>query len=355
MTVASLATRGVPLRLEGLAKRFGSVHALRPLDLQIRSGEMVAFLGPSGCGKTTTLLLIAGIYRATQGEIYFGDNRVDALHPRDRDVGMVFQSYALYPHLTLFENIAFPLRLKRFPKTDVKEKVEQAARLLGIFDQLGRRPAQVSGGQQQRAALARALVKEPRILLLDEPLSNLDAQIRLQARGEVRRLQKELGVTSILVTHDQAEALAMADRVAVFREGTLRQYAGPEELYERPADTFVAQFVGHPPMNLFRGRYEGGVFRAGQLAIQLDDNRPAFAGALGIRPEHIRGGGEIQAKLLIAEPMGREFLLTLEAGGHTFQALTPERPEQRDGATLHLDFPSERLHLFDEQGTRLER
>jgi len=188
---------GVPVSLRGLAKRFGSVEALKPLDLDIAAGELVAFLGPSGCGKTTTLLLIAGIYKADEGEVWFADRRVDGLHPRDRDVGMVFQSYALYPHLTLFENIAYPLRLKRLPDAEVKRRVEQIAEVLGIAEQLGRRPSQVSGGQQQRAAIARAQVKEPSVMLLDEPLSNLDAQIRLQARGEIRRLQKELGVNQI--------------------------------------------------------------------------------------------------------------------------------------------------------------
>jgi ABC-type sugar transport system ATPase subunit len=208
--------KGIDVRLQGLAKHFGNVVALRALDLHIRAGEMVAFLGPSGCGKTTTLLMIAGIYQPTAGEIHFDQRRVEHLHPRDRDVGMVFQSYALYPHLALFENIAFPLRLKRTPPAQIAQKVRQTAELLGIDHILDRRPAQVSGGQQQRAALARALVKEPQVLLLDEPLSNLDAQIRLQARGEIRRLQQQIGVTSILVTHDQAEALAMADRDAVF-------------------------------------------------------------------------------------------------------------------------------------------
>ncbi|HZJ09812.1 MAG TPA: ATP-binding cassette domain-containing protein, partial [Trueperaceae bacterium] len=215
--------KGVNIRLKNLVKHFGAVKALKTLDLELSGGEMVAFLGPSGCGKTTTLLLIAGIYRPTAGEIYFDDIRIDPLHPRERDIGMVFQSYALYPHLTLFENIAFPLRLKRWPKEEIRAKVGQTAELLGIGEQLQRRPAQVSGGQQQRAALARALVKEPQVLLLDEPLSNLDALIRLQARAEIRRLQQDLGITSILVTHDQSEALAMADRIAVFSVGEVQQ------------------------------------------------------------------------------------------------------------------------------------
>jgi inositol-phosphate transport system ATP-binding protein len=353
MTSSTSVARGVPLTLRGLSKRFGSVDALRPLDLQIRPGELVAFLGPSGCGKTTTLLLVAGIYKATEGEVYFGDRRVDHLHPRDRDVGMVFQSYALYPHLTLFENIAFPLRIKRVPNGEIRRRVEQVAELLGISEQLGRRPSQVSGGQQQRAAIARAQVKEPGILLLDEPLSNLDAQIRLQARGEIRRLQQELGVTSILVTHDQAEALAMADRVAVFQSGALRQYAPPEELYSRPADTFVARFVGHPPMNLFQGRVEGGVFHSNGLAVEVPASWPAGPGYLGIRPEDIAYGGDISAELVVAESQGRDFLVTAERDGVRFQALTTERPAA--GGGLRLAFSRERLHLFGPDGRRYEQ
>jgi len=353
MTVAQLAHRGVPLRLEGLSKRFGSVQALRSLDLEIETGELVAFLGPSGCGKTTTLLLIAGIYRATEGAIFFGEGRVDALHPRQRDVGMVFQSYALYPHLSLFENIAFPLRLKRTPRDELKRRVEQAAELLGISEQLGRRPSQVSGGQQQRAALARALVKEPRVLLLDEPLSNLDAQIRLHARGEIRRLQQDLGITSVLVTHDQSEALAMADRVAVFKEGVLLQYARSEELYERPADTFVAQFVGHPPMNVMPGRVEDGTFVGDGFGSPVPPGCPAGAVSVGIRPEDAQVGGELEARVLVIEPLGREFLVTCQLGGETVQVLSRSRPEADAAGRIGLHFPVERLHVFDDAGRRI--
>lgn len=292
--------KGVDVSLQGLSKRFGKVDALKHLDLDLEGGEMVAFLGPSGCGKTTTLLMIAGIYRATTGSIYFDEERIDPLHPRDRDVGMVFQSYALYPHMSLFENIAFPLRLKRQPNAEVRSKVEQIAGLLGIDEQLQRRPGQVSGGQQQRAALARALVKEPQVLLLDEPLSNLDALIRLQARAEIRRLQQELGVTSILVTHDQSEALAMADRVAVFSVGEVQQFATPDELYRRPATTFVASFVGYPPMNLFEGRFDEA-FHINGLTIDVPDGHPDGAGTLGIRPEDIRLGKGVPADVVLVE------------------------------------------------------
>jgi len=342
----------VPVSLRGLAKRFGSVQALKPLDLDIAGGELIAFLGPSGCGKTTTLLLIAGIYRADEGEIWFGDRRVDGLHPRDRDVGMVFQSYALYPHLTLFENIAFPLRLKKVPNDEVKRRVEHIAEVLGIAEQLHRRPSQVSGGQQQRAAIARAQVKEPSILLLDEPLSNLDAKIRLQARGEIRRLQKELGVTSILVTHDQSEALAMADRVAVFSDGQLRQFATPDELYARPADAFVASFVGFPPMNLFEGEVRGGEFLTDGLRVPVPRSWPEGRARLGIRPEHVRLEGDVEGEMVGFEPQGREFLVNVRVGARQLQVLTTARPP--DTSTLRLSFPPDHLHLFDEEGARLD-
>ena len=344
--------KGIRVRLEGLSKHFGKVVALRTLDLDIRAGEMVAFLGPSGCGKTTTLLMIAGIYQPTAGAIHFGDRRVDHLHPRDRDVGMVFQSYALYPHLTLFDNIAFPLRLKGQRPTEIGPKVRQTAELLSIAQILDRRPAQVSGGQQQRAALARALIKEPQVVLLDEPLSNLDAQIRLQARGEIRRLQQEIGVTSILVTHDQSEALAMADRVAVFSTGELQQFAPPDELYHRPINTFVAGFVGHPPMNLFPGRFDDGAFAIGSARFPLPPTVVRGEGTLGIRPEDISLGGDIGARVLIVEPLGREALVTAAVDGATMKLLVGEHARPAPGSQIRIGYRPERLHLFDAVGQR---
>lgn len=345
--------KGTSVRLQRLTKHFGTVCALQALDLDVRAGEMVAFLGPSGCGKTTTLLMIAGIYRPTGGEIYFGDHRVDPLHPRDRDVGMVFQSYALYPHLTLFDNIAFPLRLKKWPQAETVQKVRQTAELLGIGQVLDRRPAQVSGGQQQRGALARALVKEPQVLLLDEPLSNLDAQIRLQARGEIRRLQQQLGITSILVTHDQAEALAMADRIAVFSMGELQQFATPDELYRRPANTFVARFVGHPPMNLLEGRFEDGYLAAAGLRMPVPPGHPRGAGALGVRPEDAMLDGAVPARVTVIEPLGRETLVTLRLGDVDFKVLADETTRPPLGAEVRLGYRPDRVHLFDQAGKRV--
>ncbi len=351
--------KGVSVSLQGLAKNFGQVEALKPLDLDISSGELVAFLGPSGCGKTTTLLLIAGIYKASAGGIRFDGEPVDSLHPSKRDIGMVFQSYALYPHLSLFENIAFPLRLRRIPRDELKARVTQAADQLQIGEVMHRRPGQVSGGQQQRAALARALVKEPRMLLLDEPLSNLDAQVRLQARSEIRRLQQELGITSILVTHDQSEALAMADRIAVFRAGELLQFAPPEELYRSPADAFVAQFVGNPPMNLFHGEVNGGVFRADGIQTAVPGSWPDGPGSLGIRPEDVTivtaaHEATVSTMLQVMEPLGRDYLLNCAMDKSFVQALTADRIDASVGDVIHLRFAPDKLQLFAADGRRQE-
>lgn len=345
--------RGISVRLDGLSKHFGKVVALRALDLDIRAGELVAFLGPSGCGKTTTLLMIAGIYQPTAGTIHFADRRVDQLHPRDRDVGMVFQSYALYPHLTLFENIAFPLRLKRQGSEEIAAKVRQSADLLGIGSILERRPAEVSGGQQQRTALARALVKEPQVLLLDEPLSNLDAQIRLQARGEIRRLQQDLGVTSILVTHDQAEALAMADRVAVFSTGALQQFATPDDLYARPANTFVAGFVGHPPMNLIQGAFQDGTFAGGGLRLALlPVSAPRGPGTIGLRPEDLMPGPAIRGRVILVETLGRQVLVTVDLDGASVKMVADTRPAV--GSQIGIGYDPRSLHCFGADGRRIE-
>ncbi|AEG34429.1 Glycerol-3-phosphate-transporting ATPase (plasmid) [Thermus thermophilus SG0.5JP17-16] len=351
--------KGFRVELQELSKRFGVVEVLKGLSLEVKPGELVALLGPSGCGKTTTLLLVAGLYRPSRGRILFDGRPVDHLHPKDRDIGMVFQTYALYPHMTLEENIAFPLRLKRVPPREIKERVGRIAELLGIGDLLGRRPAEVSGGQQQRAALARALVKEPGLLLLDEPLSNLDARIRLQARTEIRRLQLDLGITTLLVTHDQGEALAMADRVAVLAEGVLQQYDTPETLYHRPANTFVAHFIGDPPMNLYRGRFTPQRFE-GEVVWPFPEGwTPPFLGEgfLGVRPENLQvvwEGEGLPARVVLREALGREGLLTLalEAGGQV-KALVPGDVPFRPGDGVRVRYVPEALHFFDPQGRRV--
>jgi inositol-phosphate transport system ATP-binding protein len=353
------------VRLEKLTRRFGAVTAVDALDLEIRDGELVALLGPSGCGKTTTLLMTAGIYRPTSGAIYFGERRVDQLLPRDRGIGMVFQNYALYPHMTVAENIGFPLSLRRgIPREERDRRVRVVAEQVRVEELLARRPAQLSGGQQQRVALARALVKEPDILLLDEPLSNLDARLRHSMRAEIKRLQKELKITSIFVTHDQLEALTMADRVALMADGKLAAYGPPDDLYERPRSRFVAEFIGNPPMNFLDGevaRSDGQVVArsAGELQVPLTpslaDRLPLNGAArpvtLGIRPEHLTLGPSDQAhargEVYMVEPMGREQVIDVRIGERTIQALAPASVVVRIGDPVGLTFDATKLHLFD--------
>ncbi|MGH2499823.1 MAG: ABC transporter ATP-binding protein [Candidatus Limnocylindria bacterium] len=347
--------------LQALTKRFGSVVAVDSLDLEIGSGEFVALLGPSGCGKTTTLLMVAGIYRPTEGAIVFGDRRVDHLMPKDRGIGMVFQSYALYPHMTVADNIGFPLDVRGGVARSERDRlVREAAELVRVDQLLGRKPGQLSGGQQQRVALARALVKRPDILLLDEPLSNLDARLRHEMRGEIKRLQKEVGITSIFVTHDQLEALTMADRVALMRDGRLQAYATPAELYARPGNRFVAEFIGMPPMNFFvaelRARNGGSVAAAEGIEIDLPvPPRPPLDGAgqvtLGIRPEHLAivapGEGQAGGEVYVVEPMGREQIVDVQVGERRLRVVTPPGFAAPVGSRVGLRFAPERVHLFD--------
>ncbi len=280
--------------LDRVSKLFGKVKAVDDVGFKVGDGEFVALLGPSGCGKTTTLLMIAGIYKPSAGEIRFGDRVVNALLPKDRKIGMVFQSYALYPHMTVYENIVFPLRLQRMPEKLMRERAERLADLVQIQELLDRRPGQLSGGQQQRVALSRALVKEPDILLLDEPLSNLDAKLRIAMRGEIKRLQKQLGITTIFVTHDQLEAMTMADRIALMRNGRLMDYRDPHEMYDRPRSQFTADFIGSPPINFLRARVEqadGAVSLALHRALPAAEILAADGSADMIAAAHKRLAG----------------------------------------------------------------
>jgi ABC-type sugar transport system ATPase subunit len=350
--------------LDKLTKQFGFVYAVDALDLAIESGEFVAFLGPSGCGKTTTLLMVAGIYRPTSGAIVLGERRVEHLLPKDRGIGMVFQSYALYPHMTVAENIGFPLELRGGLSRAEREKlVRQAADRVQVGQLLQRRPAQLSGGQQQRVALARALVKQPSVLLLDEPLSNLDARLRHQVRGEIKRLQRDLGITSIFVTHDQVEALTMADRVALMKEGKLQAFGTPEELYERPRNLFVAEFVGTPPMNFLNAELSQ---RAGGLRAVADQVDLGLAAAdvtkllgngvarnvtLGLRPEDLElvapDQGDVRGEVYVSEPMGREQVVDVRFGESAMWVLAPATYAGQIGDHVGIRVNSERIHVFD--------
>ena len=349
----------VSVKLVNLTKRFGKVVAVDRLNLEVKDGEFVALLGPSGCGKTTTLLMIAGIYRPTEGEIYFNERLVNDLEPKDRNVGMVFQTYALYPHMKVFDNIAFPLKLKKVPKEEIRRKVLEVAKLLRIEELLERKPSQLSGGQQQRVALARALVKEPDLFLMDEPLSNLDAKLRMEMRGELKRLQKDLGITTIYVTHDQLEAMTMADRIAVLNKGRLQQYGPPEELYNRPANVFVARFIGSYPTHLIEGSlrwvdgniyFDFGAERSIKLPAWLSEilrDAPSEV-ILGVRPESITlgQGGDLEGEVYLVEPMGREQLVTLRVGSLLLKALVPSYIRVKTGERVGIKFPDE-VFLFE--------
>ncbi len=317
------------IELVHLSKVYANdVAAVRDLNLEVAEGEFMVLVGPSGCGKTTALRMVAGLEEVTLGEIRIGGKVVNDLPPRDRDIAMVFQNYALYPHKTVYDNLAFGLRMRKVPKAEQKSRVEEIARVLGISDLLQRRPAQLSGGQRQRVAMGRAIVREPKAFLMDEPLSNLDAKLRVQMRAEIARIQQALKVTTVYVTHDQVEAMTMGDRVAVMRDGELQQVATPQRLYDAPVNLFVASFVGSPPMNLFEAELarngSGLLCRIGDSELELPGDvvaeRPALAGyagrrvAIGIRPEDVReaagwDGARLRGRILLVESLGSEQLV----------------------------------------------
>ena len=349
------------VRLESLTKKWGSVVGTEDITLEIHTGEFVAFLGPSGCGKTTTLLMIAGIYRPTAGYVRFDGRVVNRVQPRDRNIGMVFQSYALYPHMTVYDNLVFPMKLKKTPAKVMKERAQRVAEKLDIGQLMDRKPGQLSGGQQQRVALGRALTKEPSLLLFDEPLSNLDARLRLSMRGEIKRLQMELGITSIYVTHDQVEAMTMADRVAVMRGGHLQAYCAPDELYEQPCNLFIASFIGNPPMNLIGvtvteedGRYHArreafdGLVCAERGAKAVDREEVV----LGIRPEDMTivpaaDGDGILGEAYVVEPLGRDDLIDVRVADASLHALADHNLGIRIGDPIRVRFDPEKVQLFD--------
>ena len=311
------------IRVEKVSKRFGKVEALKGVDLEVRDQEFLVLLGPSGCGKTTLLRIVAGLEAPTSGEVYIGERRVTHLPPRLRGIAMVFQNYAIFPHLTVYENVAFGLRMKRRPEEEIRRKVGEVAALLHIEELLDRYPAQLSGGQRQRVAVARALAVEPEVLLMDEPLSNLDALLRLEMRAELKRLLKETRTTTLYVTHDQVEAMSLADRIAVMRQGEIVQLGTPTEIYHAPADTFVGGFIGNPPMNFLRAGALGGMVVLEGFAVPSPVEGEVL---LGVRPEDLRvskeqAEGAFRARVLVVEPLGPHLQLTLEREGETFRAL----------------------------------
>ncbi len=346
------------VKLEGVTKSYdGKQTVIHGIDLEIRDGEFVVFVGPSGCGKSTLLRMIAGLEGITGGEVRIGDRVVNPLAPRDRDIAMVFQDYALYPHKTLYENMAFGLRLRRTAEAEIDQRVMDAARLLKIDHMLDRRPAALSGGQRQRVAIGRAIVRQPKVFLFDEPLSNLDAQLRNEMRSEIKRLHQRLGTTIIYVTHDQVEAMTLADRIAVLSAGRLMQYDTPDAIYNRPAALFVAGFTGAPPMNLVDCTLVDGAADLGGVAIALPRELAARAGAaacrFGIRPENIRLAREHDADLPVAaevallEPLGAETLVTLAVGAREMVARLPASFPQAAGSALTVYLNPRHMHLFN--------
>jgi inositol-phosphate transport system ATP-binding protein len=334
--------------VRGLSKTFGEVRAVDAIDLDIADGEFVAILGPSGCGKSTTLFLLSGIEQASSGRVLFNDVDVTATEPMDRGIGLVFQSYALYPHMSVLHNIAFPLEMKRIPKARRLEQAKAAAGIVQVGELLDRRPHQLSGGQQQRVALARALVKEPRLLLLDEPLSNLDASLRHAMRAEIRRLQRKLGLTTVLVTHDQIEATTMADRIVVMNKGRIEQIGTADELYSRPANVFVAGFIGSPAMNLIEvPAIDGAVRLDGAILAKVAPGLRLVI--LGIRPENVAFGGDVaRGPVTLVEPMGREVLYEVATRYGPLRVLDPTHAARfREGDNVGLDIGAANVRVFD--------
>ena len=339
------------VRLEGVVKKHGSFTALHGLDLDIRPGEFFALLGPSGSGKTTTLRILAGLESVNAGRVFLDEVDVTAREPGERDVAMVFQSYALYPHMTVGQNIAFPLKMIGTPAGEIASAVKDAATSVDIGHLLDRRPGQLSGGQQQRCALARAIVRKPRLFLLDEPLSNLDAKLRVETRAELRRLQRSLGVTTVYVTHDQEEAMTMADRMALFIEGRVVQVGTPKEIFTRPASVAVAGFIGTPPMNLLPGRAEGGQVRIGDISLPVASSTRASSGAdvvLGVRPGDLRIGGDgLPATVEFVEDFGDSAIANIQANGQRVKARVEADAGLSEGQSIRLSFTPGAAHLFD--------
>jgi multiple sugar transport system ATP-binding protein len=356
-----------------VSKRFDEVVAVNNLDIEIQDKEFLVLVGPSGCGKTTALRLLAGLEEISEGRILIGDRVVNDVAPKDRDIAMVFQSYALYPHMSVFDNMAFGLKLRKIPKADIKRRVEQAAEILGIENLLDRKPRQLSGGQRQRVAVGRAIVREPKVFLFDEPLSNLDAKLRVQTRSQISKLHQNLQTTFIYVTHDQVEAMTMASRIAVIRSGILQQLDTPQNLYDYPDNVFVGGFIGSPAMNFFNvkvDRADGAlVAKAGGFAVKLPQSRMAvyekYAGKpviLGIRPEDIHDPAFappgitpalVETKVDVTELMGNEIFVYLINGDDSFVGRVDPRTTAKTGDALQVAFNVDNIHLFEPDGDQV--
>jgi multiple sugar transport system ATP-binding protein len=354
---------------EHVTKRFDDVVAVNDLDINIEDKEFLVLVGPSGCGKTTALRCLAGLEDISEGQILIGDHVVNDVAPKDRDIAMVFQSYALYPHMSVYDNMAFGLKLRKYPKDEIKRRVDEAAAILGIETLLDRKPRQLSGGQRQRVALGRAIVREPKVFLLDEPLSNLDAKLRVQTRTEITKLHQRLQTTFIYVTHDQTEAMTMATRIAVMNFGVLQQLDTPQTLYDRPDNLFVAGFIGSPAMNFFEGKLvknDGNMFvECGSFSVQIPEDRadayvPNDGKSIifGLRPEDIHDpkfeaqdilGRGVEASVEVTELMGNEIFVFLKSGNDDYVARIDPRTNFRMGDKVKITFNMGNMHIFDKE------
>jgi multiple sugar transport system ATP-binding protein len=343
--------------LSGISKRYSEdALAVNNLDLTVQSGEFMVLLGPSGCGKSTTLRMVAGLESITKGELKIGDRVVNDVEPQHRDIAMVFQNYALYPHMNVFENMAFGLKIKKMPAQEINQRVADAAQILGLEELLHRRPKELSGGQRQRVAMGRAIVRQPQVFLFDEPLSNLDAQLRLHMRLEISLLHQQLKTTTLYVTHDQVEAMTLASRIAILDQGVLQQVGTPMAIYNTPANRFVAGFIGSPPMNFIKGEQSaaGSFDCQGGLTVSL----PQLSGRvseIGVRPQALRmaENGQIAGVIELVERLGAESYVHFRWGGHAIVAQVPSDMELRTGEALSVDIEPSKIHCFDADGVAL--
>jgi multiple sugar transport system ATP-binding protein len=343
--------------LSNIVKRYGQVEAVRSVSLDIADGEFVVLVGPSGCGKSTTLRMIAGLEDITSGEISIGGRVVNRIDPKDRDIAMVFQNYAIYPHMSVEKNIGFGLRTSRLPEADRRRRLSETAEILGLTELLHRRPSELSGGQRQRVAIGRAMVRDPAVFLFDEPLSNLDAQLRAQMRLEIKKLHQRLGRTIVFVTHDQIEAMTLADRIVVMKDGVIQQVGSPGELYAKPANVFVARFIGSPSMNLLPAVVAGGRVTVEGLPALAAAGVADGAVRIGLRPDAlvVSGGGSlgVSATVKVVEPLGPDALVYAGLGPHEIVAKSDGRAPPRPGETVRLALDPADLHLFADDGAAL--
>jgi multiple sugar transport system ATP-binding protein len=356
------------LRLEHIFKIYDNkVTAVEDFNLHIQDKEFIVFVGPSGCGKSTTLRMIAGLEEISKGDFYIDEKRVNDVAPKDRDIAMVFQNYALYPHMNVYDNMAFGLKLRKIPKDEIDRRVKDAARILGLEQYLDRKPKALSGGQRQRVALGRAIVRDAKVFLMDEPLSNLDAKLRVQMRAEITKLHQRLQTTTIYVTHDQTEAMTMATRLVVMKDGVIQQVGAPKEVYERPENIFVGGFIGSPAMNFFEGTLKDGTFSVGDVSIKVPEGKMKTLRdqgylnkeiVLGIRPEDIHDepvfiesskDTTIKAKIDVAELMGAEIMLYSQLEGQDFISRVDSRTDIIAGQTVELSFDMNKAHFFDKE------